>query len=320
MGTHPIFESDFDCLTDLMDIVSALDGRNLQRQLKRIFSCLDDKSLLSASAVSTGWRDIIRNCNCWTDLHTALIESDFYTRSITQRGQKNRKRPRHSDFAIDGMDKYWKLGRTLNEMYTKAGPYQTRMLVHTPKSFNNRITSFTVSPEFIATANLNGDVQIWSRLDLKTNYGTLENVSHHQKTELVGAGRLLVTTNTERTKITLWNISVPSLSDPTSVFAWWEIQSCDIAANISRIITRICPPTAKKCGKMLLARSNDVQITDLGEMTNRAAAAPLGQGKLCPPPSVRVPARISAPDDVIIPKPKLVALSGYFAAILWEAE
>ena len=82
------------------------------------------------------------------------------------------------------------------------------------------------------------------------------------------------------------------------------------------MISRIVPPTRQKCGKILLARSNDVQITDLGDVTNSAAAGPHYTDKLKKPPAVRVPAKITAPDDVMIPKPKLVSLSGYFAAIL----
>ena len=93
-------------------------------------------------------------------------------------------------------------------------------------------------------------------------------------------------------------------------------QTFDIAQGTSRIINRLVAPTANNCGKLLIARSNDIQISDLGEVTNQCAAGVHFSAKTARPPKNRVPARISAPEEIMIPKPKLLALSTYFAAIL----
>ena len=88
---------------------------------------------------------------------------------------------------------------------------------------------------------------------------------------------------------------------------------------MSRVISRIISPTSKYCGKLLLSRSNnDVQIADLGDNVGAAACGVFWDEniKLAPPIQSRVPARISAPEDVIIKKPKLVCLSAQYAAIL----
>ena len=97
---------------------------------------------------------------------------------------------------------------------------------------------------------------------------------------------------------------------------YFIFQTFDIAQGTSRIINRLVAPTANNCGKLLIARSNDIQISDLGEVTNQCAAGVHFSAKTARPPKNRVPARISAPDEIMIPKPKLLALSTYFAAIL----
>ena len=100
----------------------------------------------------------------------------------------------------------------LRQLHEKSGAFERRKLSHTPKNFSNRIASFAVTEEFIATANNDGDVQIFSR-DFFHNFGTLPNCCQNQKSRITALGRLLITTDSDRNKISLWDIRVPSITD-----------------------------------------------------------------------------------------------------------
>lgn len=143
-----------------MDIVLALDGRNLNQIIKCVLSGLDDVSLSRASVVSTAWRGIVKDSNVWKERYDRLINDDFYTSCIAANRQQKPKRMRLSQFNIEPFRKYWILKNLLRQVYDKSGSYEVRKLKHSPKTFANRITSFVTCAEFIATANMNGEVQV----------------------------------------------------------------------------------------------------------------------------------------------------------------
>ena len=149
-----------------MDIVVALDSKNLHHLIKCSFRHLDEVSLCRASAVSHSWRRIIKDSGVWQEKYDQLIDNDFYTNSIAATRRPNSKKSKKALFEISHMTKYWRLKRILKQVYDKSGSYDTRGLLHKPKTFANRITSFVVCSEFIGTSNMDGDVQVCTYFEL----------------------------------------------------------------------------------------------------------------------------------------------------------
>ena len=95
-------------------------------------------------------------------LNLIVLKKDFYTNSITKNRSSTvkRKRQRISKIEIQEMRKYFMIKSQLTQVYNKSGSYEIRKLSHKPQNFENRITSFQPNTKFIATANMNGDVQV----------------------------------------------------------------------------------------------------------------------------------------------------------------
>ena len=100
-------------------------------------------------------------------------------------------------------------------------------------------------------ATISGEIHIWSR-DFFNHLGIIPNCTQDEKTRLHVCGRLLATTDKERSVVTLFSVEAPSFINRDCTFSVTALQTFPIPARVNRVHVRLSQPDENQPGRFLV--------------------------------------------------------------------
>jgi len=144
MGTHPIFESDFDCLTEKMIECSSALGELIRKkkrdEISKIVSFLSDRDVLAISQTCSEWRNYCLEENVFHHHEKkVLLEAELIISSDDLDEEYEMLHKKYGK-EIDNIEFYMYIKRRVNAAYNKADffldngarLYETHRLVYLP--------------------------------------------------------------------------------------------------------------------------------------------------------------------------------------------